>query len=198
MIKNHAFHDANKRTAFLSILFLLHKYGWCPSISEKEFENFTVEIADDQLGKYARYRKLREQKESDPEVKFISWYLRNHTRKIDRGHYAITYRELRTILNRFGFELSNLYHNHIDVVRIEKQRQLFGILGQKTVEIRICQIGLPRWSAQVGKGAIKTVREATGLTDRNGVDSAAFFQGLDPMQSLIATYHEPLMSLANR
>lgn len=198
LIKNHPFHDANKRTAFLSVLFLLHNYGWCPSISEKEFEDFTVEIADDQLGKYARYQKLKAKKESDPEVKFISWYLRSHTRKIDRDYYAITYRELQTILNRFGYGLSAPYHNHIDVIKKENQSQLFGILGQKTVDVRIGQIGFPRWSAQVGKGAIKSVREMTGLTDRKGVDSAAFFQGLDPMQSLIATYHEPLMSLANR
>lgn len=198
LIKNHPFYDANKRTAFLSALYFLHNSSWCPSVSETEFENFTVEIADDQLEKYARYKKLKAQKDPDPEVKFIAWYLRNNTRKIDRDHYAVTYRELQTILNRFGFDLSTPYHNHIDVVRREKRSQLFGLLGNKIVETRVGQIGFPRWSSEVGRGAIKSVREMTGLTDKKGVDSAAFFQGFDPMQSLIATYHAPLMSLANR
>lgn len=198
LIKNHPFHDANKRTAFLSILFFLMRTGWCPSIPEKEFENFTVEIADNQLGKYARLQRMEKDEEGDPEVRFISWYLRRNTRKIDRRDYVVTYRELQAILKRFNFVLSDPRHNHIDVVKVEVRRQLLGLLKPKTIEIKVAQIGFPRWSAQVGKGAIKTVREATGLTDRNGVDSAAFFQGLDPMQMLIATYHEPLMRLANR
>ena len=198
LIKNHPFHDANKRTAFLSLLYLLHLLGWCPSVSEKEFEDFTVEIADNQLGKYARYQKLKKDGHPDPEVAFISWYLRSHTRRIDTSHYGVTYRELQAILNRFGFALANPRHNHIDVVKTVKRSQLFGLLGEKTVEVRLGQIGFPRWSAEVGKGAIKTVRDVTGLTHDNGVDSAAFFQGLDPIQSLIATYNQPLMSLAHR
>lgn len=198
LIKNHPFHDANKRTAFLSILYFLLKNGWCPSVPEKEFEDFTVQIADNQLGKYARLQKMEKDEEGDPEVRFISWYLRQNTRKIDRRSYVITYRELQAILNRFGFALANPWHNYIDVVRVETRSQFFGLLQPKKVEVKIAQIGFPRWSAQVGKGAIKTVREATGLTDRNGVDSAAFFQGLDPMQALITNYHQPLMRLANR
>ena len=65
------------------MLYLLHLYGWCPSVPEKEFEDFTVEIADNQLEKYARYKQLKKDNHSDPEVTFISWYLRNHSRKID-------------------------------------------------------------------------------------------------------------------
>lgn len=199
LIKNHAFYDANKRTAFLSVLYFLQRHGWCPSISEKEFEDFTVEIADNMLGRYARFAKMLKVRETDPEVKFISWYLRNHTRRIDKEYYAITYRELQTILNRHGFALSNPRGNHIDIVKISKRRRFFGVLGEmETVEERVGQIGFPRWTAEVGKGAVKTVREITGLTYERGVDSAAFFQGLDPMQSLITTYHEPLMSLARR
>ncbi|WP_374634542.1 type II toxin-antitoxin system death-on-curing family toxin [Ferrovibrio sp.] len=71
LIKNHAFHDANKRTAFLSVLYQLHENGWCPSVSEKDFEDFTVEVADNQLGKYPRYRGLVGAGEADPEVKFM-------------------------------------------------------------------------------------------------------------------------------
>ncbi len=198
LIKNHPFHDANKRTAFLSVLYLLHLHGWCPSVSEKEFEDFTVEIADNQLDKYARYQKLKKDGHPDPEVAFISWYLRSHTRRIDTSHYGVTYRELQAILSRFGFALANPRHNYIDVVKTVKQRQLFGFGKEKTVEVRLGRIGFPRWGAQVGKGAIKTVRDVTGLTHDRGVDSAAFFQGLDPIQSLIATYNEPLMSLAHR
>jgi len=197
LIKNHAFHDANKRTAFLSALYFLHRHGWCPSASERKFEDLAVEIADNHLDCYARYKDAK-QRSSDPEIKFISWYLRNHTRRIDTQHYAISYRELQRILHRYGYGLANPRGNYIDVVRHGKRR-LLGFLGEeKTVEVRLGQIGFPRWTAQVNKGAIKTVREITGLTHDRGVDSAAFFQGLDPIQQLITTYHESLMSLAGR
>lgn len=37
VIKNHAFHDANKRTAFLSILYQLYQAGYCPAVDKKQF-----------------------------------------------------------------------------------------------------------------------------------------------------------------
>ena len=45
LIKNHPFHDANKRTAFLSLLFQLSAAGWTPAVAEKIVEDFTVEVA---------------------------------------------------------------------------------------------------------------------------------------------------------
>ncbi|HUZ73721.1 MAG TPA: type II toxin-antitoxin system death-on-curing family toxin [Stellaceae bacterium] len=200
LIKNHPFHDANKRTAFLSVLYHLHRFGRCPAIDEKNFEDFTVEIADNALGRYARYQDLVKSRDPDPEVKFIAYFLRKNTRVIDKAYYSVTYRELQTILSRHSFGLSNPHGNRIDVVRIETRRQsFFGLFArEQREEIKLGQIGFPRWTAQVGKGALKTVREVTGLTAERGIDSASLFHGLDPMQTLITTYHDPLMRLAQR
>lgn len=198
LIKNHAFHDANKRTAFLSALYYLYREGWVPSVPEKEFEDFTVEISDNLLSKYSRFRDLSKDGIGDAEVRFISHYLRNNTRRLDKVNYAITFRELRLILNRFGFDLKDPSGNHINVVKREKKKGFLGLGPVREVETRVCQIGFPRWTAEVGKAALKTVREATKLSAKDGVDSAAFFKGLDPMQSLIVTYNAPLLSLANR
>jgi death-on-curing protein len=198
LIKNHAFHDANKRTAFLSVLYYLYKEGWLPSVPEKEFEDFTVEISDNLLDRYARYKQMQKDGLGDPEVRFISHYLRSNTRRLDKVQYAITFRELRIILNRFGFDLKDPSGNHINVVKRDKKKTFLGLGPEREVETRVCQVGFPRWSAEVGKAALKTVREATRLDAKSGVDSAAFFNGLDPMQSLIVTYNAPLLSLANR
>jgi len=198
LIKNHAFYDANKRTAFLSVLYQLHRNGRCPSVSEKQFEDFTVEIAEDNLTRYARFREIVHKGDPDAAVKFISHFLRKNTRQIDKAHYSITYRELQAILNRYGFSLENPHGNYIDVVRVERQRRLFGLLPEREARIRVGQIGFPRWTAQVGKGALKSVREVAKLTAKDGVDSGSFFKGLDPMQTLITTYHEPLMRLSER
>lgn len=141
---------------------------------------------------------MRKEGNSDPEVRFISHYFKKNTRRLDKTQHAITFRELRIILNRFGFDLKDPSGNHINVVRREVKRGLLGFGPTREVETRVCQIGFPRWTAEVGKAALKTVRESTNLGHKHGVDSAAFFKGLDPMQSLIVTYNEPLLSLASR
>jgi death-on-curing family protein len=199
LIKNHAFHDANKRTAFLSALYQLFRQDWCPSVPEIEFENLTVEIAENELGKYARYVKYRKSGDHDPEISFISWFLRNNTRKIDRTLYRVTYKQLQTILHRYGYELANPSGNFIDIIQVEKVgRSLFGLVPEREVRTTVGRIGFPRWTEQVGQGAMKTVRQVTRTSYSDGIDSAAFFHGVDPMPSLIATYHAPLMRLAGR
>jgi len=52
LIKDHPFHDANKRTAFLSALYHLEKIGRCPTADETDYEELTVDIAEDTLAKY--------------------------------------------------------------------------------------------------------------------------------------------------
>lgn len=54
LIKNHPFFDANKRTAFLCAILHLQKVGRTPIVSQEEFENFTVDISDNQLSKIPR------------------------------------------------------------------------------------------------------------------------------------------------
>jgi death-on-curing protein len=171
--------------------------GWCPSVNEKKFEDFTVEISENKLDR-PDFETFLLRATPDAAVKFISWYFRKHTRQLDKRNYNITYRELQIILSRYGYSLTNPQGNYIDIVRIEKRRVFLGLLGEREVQTRIAQIGFPRWTAPVGRGALKTVREATGLTEKRGVDSAAFFRGLDPMQTLITTYYDPLMRLAER
>lgn len=198
IIKNHAFHDANKRTAFLTALLQLYRGGFCPSVPEKVIEDFTVDVSDNNLRRFSRYRELLKSGDPDPEVKMISKFFRDNTRRIDGDRYVITFRELKKILGRYGFDLESPEDNRIDVVKYE-QRQT-GFFFKKLIEerVRVGRIGFPRWTAQVHASDIKRVREMTGLTHKQGVDSAAFFHGLDDMQSLITTYNEPLMRLAYR
>jgi death-on-curing protein len=198
LVKDHPFHDANKRTALLTTLYQLDKLKRTPRIKQKDLEDFVVEVADNRLAKYARYRELS-QEEEDSEVLFISDFLKRNTREIDRRYYTITYHQLHQILGAFGYGLSNPSGNYINVVRYETRRRYFGIVGPATThQLRLAQIGFPGWKRQVGRGALKTVREATGLTQSRGYDSAVFYQGADPLHALIDMYSEPLRRLASR
>jgi death-on-curing protein len=198
LIKDHPFHDANKRTAFLVTLLQLERLGRMPRIKQREFEDFVVEVADNQLQKYARFREGQDE-ENDPEIRFIADFLKRNTRDIDRRTYTVTFHELNQIIKKHGFELVSPSGNFINLVQVEFKPKILGILGPKIRrETRLAQIGFPGWKKQVRKGALKTVRDATRLTPEKGYDSKTFFQGADPLHVLIDTYSEPLRRLADR
>ena len=197
IVKDHPFHDANKRTALLVMLYFLEKENRVPTVKQNSLEDFIVEIAENKLRKYRRQKKLIK-KTDDPEIYFIADFIRRNSRKRNNRFYTITYKELDKRLREFGFCLANPHNNFIDVCKIEKKRGLFGLGKEREELVRIAQIGFPSWKTQVGKGAIGTIRRAAGLTPDKGVDSEAFFRGADPLYSLISEYHGPLERLAHR
>lgn len=198
LVKDHPFHDANKRTAFLVTLLQLERLGRMPRIKQREFEDFVVEVADNKLQKYARFREAQDE-ENDPEIRFIADFLKRNTRDIDKRSYTVTFHELNQIIKKHNFELVSPSGNFINLVQVEFRPKFLGILGQKVRrETRLAQIGFPGWKKQVGKGAMKTVRDATRLTHEKGYDSKTFFHGADPLHVLIDTYAVPLRRLADR
>lgn len=195
LIKNHPFYDANKRTAFLSTLYYLQKLGYTPSISHKDFEDFLVEIADDNIKKRSRYKELAKTNH-DPEIKYISYYLKKNTRKIDKRQYLITYMQLKKILNNFNYTISSPSGNRIGIYQIRRKKLTFK--KNEFVEKKIGTMGFPSWTRQVPKSEMKRVREITGLTESKGIDSQTFYNGIDDLEKLIAEYQEPLKRLADR
>ena len=184
IIKNHPFYDANKRTAFLCGLYLLNNEKRVPSVSQHVFEDFTVEIAEDSLGKYHSECGIQEHSD-DQEVQVISWFLRRNTRNVENGFVNITYNELNTILNSFGYDLIKPKNNFIDVILTKTQQ-------------RVCQVGFPGWKNEVDRNALKHVRTHCRLLSKDGYDNQAFYKGEADLSSLIEQYAEPLRNLASR
>jgi len=197
LVKDHPFHDANKRTALLVLLYFFNRTKRAPIVGQKELEDFIVDIAEDKLKQYRRLKAL-ELRTDDPEVYFIADYLRRNSRPLDKHFYTITYKELDACLRRFDFCLHNPHKNFIDVCKIEHSRGIFGFGKPKTKFDKVAQIGFPGLKRQVGKGAISTVRKEAKLTPENGVDSESFYRGTDPLYALIAEYSGPLERLAYR
>ena len=201
LVMNHPFYDANKRTAFLSTVHYLYVHGQAVIVSEKDFEDITVLVASHELNKFSRYKKMLKDGTDDPEVRFLAHYLKKNTRKIDKKQYIITYRDLEKILKRYDVFLQNPKNNSIDVMRWEKVTKRKGLFGRKTTspEIRkVCSLGFPGWSKQVGKGRVAHVRKVLKLDSTHGVDSQAFFFDVDDMSGLISKYQGALRRLATR
>ncbi|WP_211840931.1 type II toxin-antitoxin system death-on-curing family toxin [Pseudoxanthomonas sacheonensis] len=197
LIKDHPFHDANKRTALLSMLYHLQRLDRTPTIAQKQLEDLVVAVADDGLGEFRRYVDLRKDG-PDPEVRFLADYFSRNSRKIDRRQQVITHQDLARILKSFGYEMCDAEKSFIDIVKVEIKRPLFAF--GKTVESRkrVKQIHFPGWKRQVPPDTVKAVREDLNLTWKKGVDSETFYGKADSMNALINEYAGPLQRLADR
>jgi len=196
IIKDHPFHDANKRTALLTLLYHLRKVGWTPDSKQKEFEILALRVASNNLDSYPKYSRIRAH--HDREIYFISEFLRRHTRKLDKNNYIITYQDLDTILKRFNFGLENPDGNKIEIAQYIEETK--GFFKQEKVKSRkrVGVIDFPGWKRQINVDDIKRVRNMTGLTPENGVDSKTFFHGSEPFSALIWQYQNLLMRLSDK
>ena len=201
MVMNHPFHDANKRTAFLSTVHYLHTHGFQVTVTEKEFEDMTVLLASGGLEKYRRFKQYKRKFPNDPEVQFLAHFLRKSTRKVDKKQYIISYRDLERILKRYDVFLQNPKNNSIDVMRWENVTIKNGLLRKKTTtkEIRkVCSLGFPGWSKQVFQGRLAHIRKELNLTSEDGIDSQSFYNDVDDMSGLLTLYQGALRRLATR
>jgi len=196
LIKNHPFHDANKRTALLTVLAHLYARRKQPTVSTKELEDLTVRVAEGELRKYSQFERFRA--EDEPEIAFLAWFLRRNTRTVDTRHYLITYRELDRLLGGFGCRLANPDNNAIDVMKMVEES--YGFFGHKKrmVEKRVAHVGFPGWNTEVSRRDMQEIRRATKLSNEDGVDSEAFFRGADSIVGLIASYSPLLRRLADK
>lgn len=192
LVKNHPFHDANKRTAFLTCILHLQKAGKTPTATDVEYEDFTVAIADNKLDNYSFYSRFR-RPSPDKEIDVMAHFLKRNTRNIDLSSKTVTYNVLNTILNSRGIKLDNPKRNKIDVIRYTDSDGTYLIKPK-----RIAHIGFHGWSRQVSQKDIEIVRETSRLDATHGYDSQAFFNGLEDPLTLIKKYREPLRRLAFR
>lgn len=211
LIMNHPFHDANKRTAFLASLLLLHKQGVILDIKHRKFEDFTVDIAERKLnmenldsgnaeGRRIPRRKAKSRnatRDLDQEVRRISKFIKDSTRLEDTSLRSITFRQLEGKLRDFGFYFDNMKGNRIDVMQEGKKKRSFWVTRRGEPR-RVTRIGFPGMSRQVSKGDLKRVLKATGLTAKEGFDSQVFFEGVDPAKELLEHYQHALRRLADR
>jgi len=146
-----------------------------------------------------RRRKHDKQRVSaDREVAAIRDWIDRRADRIVRGERAITFRELRRILETFGYSLQNPKGNSIDIVKFEeKTRGLF--TKRKVREAKhIGSVSYPSDGIVVSIKDIKNVRGICRLTADEGVDSDAFYDDLAVVDSFVNKYRTILRRLARR
>ncbi|AJK46209.1 type II toxin-antitoxin system death-on-curing family toxin [Burkholderia plantarii] len=181
---NHPFFNGNKRTALVATLCHLDRNDLMMKSHVTQDHLYTLMVRVAGHG----FRSSNKGDQSDIEVEGISRWLRDATRRINRQDKLLTYRELKSILNRYGFSLENPFGNMIDVVRQPSYR--------REPSERVIKIPYPRDGATASRRVVKDVREACDLTENNGIDSTMFHANERPADYFISKYRTTLRKLA--
>lgn len=198
----HPFHNANKRTALVSMLAHLERnqltiFG----VRKRELYNMIKQVANHEFG--ARHpprgrSRTYTERGADDEVMAIASWLGRYARKFRRGEHTVTYKQLRRLLAARGLVMANPNNNAIGVYRqVEVRRGLFK--NKKRDELKhIATISYPGENKVVGVRAIKEVRRKCQLDEAHGVDSTAFYDGADVVDVFINEYRDILSKLARQ
>jgi death-on-curing protein len=199
LIKDHPFHDANKRTALLVALYHLETVGKrIPQVDEKDLEELVLAVAENNLSCYREFERLKNSEKSkhDAEVLFLAEYLKKATRGVEKTpKNGVRYMDLKRYLNDHGFDLKNPKKNYIDLVR-SPESKFFGLFKRK--ENRIAQISFRGWKCEVPREALRKVLDSAGLTPRQGFDWKTFCEGRSAFDGLCDRYHQVLLRLSTK
>lgn len=194
LVKNHAFHDGNKRTALLVLLLYMDRERLQLRKQKSKLETLVVRIAANTLDEYGSYQGY--QSNEEPEIMFIADLLKHYTSRVNKRYYPITFAEFNQRLNRFNVKLDNPKGNYIGVYQYQTEgSKLFGLIKGKSEYVKIFDIGFPGWKRQINPRAFKEALKAAHLTAKYGIDSDVFYNGEEPMYTLIDEYREPLARL---
>jgi death-on-curing protein len=166
--------------------------------SQNELYDLMLQVASHTLfGRPSkRVRRPKRPPHSDREVEKIAAWLRSRAERVSRGERQITYRELRRILNRFGYLLVRPKGNSIEIVRPVEETQ--GLFRRRTaiVEKHIDTIGWSGEDREMAISDVKKVRRICRLREEDGIDSNAFYDETAVIDSFVNSYRTLLRRLA--
>ena len=157
LVKDHAFHDGNKRTALLILLYQLQQYGYFPQQKFAEFEKLVVSVADNKLPFTYKSIWKKFDKMNDPEIKTISYIIKRLVvRKNNSYHMNITTKEFCKMLENTGVEWS------LEGQKIKFVRHVRGFMKSKKLTYTINFYG---WTRPVLVKMARDTANALSLSD---------------------------------
>ncbi len=208
IIKNHAFHNGNKRTGFLSLIKHLYINGYVlqPSIKSEEIYKFIVCIADNKLlefiNKYKQYKSFvkREKLQKvkvltvEQEISFISYWIRsNSISKNCEIKNKVKISKLKELLVVKGIKIEQ---SGVKIkVYSERESNFLGIkIGIKKVNEREYTIG--NSITEVSNNTLKKLRKDFNLRISDGVDNLSFYDDESFLDEEIKNYKKIIYRLS--
>ena len=199
LIKNHVFHDANKRTATLSLLYHLYLNRLRINVKDKVLEEMAIRVASNTL--LLRNDWVRKYVERSPEIvvneeiTLIANFLRNNTSNRSIKYAEITYRDLERALANYGYYFGKPKNNKVTIYKYdENPKKKPSFLNRLFNKNKIVTISYIDKNKTVPKNTIKLILNKTGLNP----ETLYSWGDLKALEELIGEYRNLLKRLAKR
>ncbi len=159
---NHPFHNGNKRTAMVAMLVFLDRHNITLTCTEDELFQMSVMLADHKI------HDQRYERHADAEVFALTSWIREHSKQIEKGERPIKLKKLKQVLQSFDCS----FDNENGITRTIPA----GYFGTKKYYSSRIPPSLAE-GREVDMGIIKTIREDLHLTEKDNIDSSAFYDG---------------------
>lgn len=176
MVKNHPFHNGNKRTALVSLLVFLDKNGFLIDASDDDLFTFVINTAK-------TTRPESGSGTSDKEVATIENWIRTYSIRATTNT-----RDMRTSEFLRAIELAGGHY------RESANGSCWTVWGLN----KDGSVTISKSSKKLGGNVVKKYLQKIGLSyGRTGISFDEFEEGLDPNQLLIRNFRNVLKRLAN-
>lgn len=200
IVKNHAFHNGNKRMGFLALIKHLYNNGYVisPNISHKEIYELLRNLANSSLDDHAavynkHYYKLYKRSEwtDDIQLRYLTNWLRASSeyknRKIKQK--AIPLNDLEQIL-KAKYLTTSFSGKYLTVTK--KVGLLQEIIGKRSFK----KDYIIKNAKGVSLSLIEQIRRDFGISFLDGVDNSTFYNDEDLINNEIISYKKIIYKLA--
>lgn len=210
IIKNHSFHNGNKRAGLLSLIKHLYVNGYVlnPSLNSNEIYEFLIAIADSKIPIFSnKYRKkhsfIRTKEEKsrgndwhiDTIIRYIGfWIKRNSSPKQKTLKGELKLSDLKKILQNKNIVINQ--NGGILEVYIEKESKFLGIKLPTSKKSNKRKYKLGANNTTIGISTLNILRRDFNLTKADGVDNTFFYFEHSFLDYEIKTYKQLIYRLS--
>ncbi len=189
VIKNHSFHNGNKRAGLLGLIKHLYINGYVlnPGMNSNELYEFLIAIADSKLQdfslkhkkKYPFIRSKKDKKENpvwdvDTKVRFMAFWIKKNAKpkkSTFKGEVKISH--LKNILSNKQIILEQNGSN-LDIF-VERENKFLGLIPFPNKKINKKRYSIGNNRSTIGKSTLKILRRDFNLTKADGIDDTFFY-----------------------
>lgn len=177
---NHSFDNGNKRTSLVTLLAFLQRNKFSlVGVTEDELYLLATQVAD-----HTFPLVKSDSRNPDTEVTAIAEWIKGHARNLILGDHMMRYKQLKRQLEDLGCWFGKPKDNFIKIFR-------------DTTDGELCvTIGYQRSDFEAPIGQVKKIRRTLKLSEVDGVDSAAFYDLEQTVDSFVNRYRQLLDRLA--
>lgn len=205
IVKNHAFHNGNKRVAFLAMIKHLFENGYVtkPDTRHDDIYRVLLALADNNLEKEIekidraianRHRKVKKASDELQVDILRDWLRKISESKSIRLKTTIKIQTLREMLEKKGIylEMNGTFMTLYQV----KNKKILGFIKSGTEQINVRTYGLGNSMTEIGPKVLLLIRKDYGLTHSEGFDNKSFYDTESFIDQEMITYKKIIYKLS--